>query len=265
MALWPKCTSHRYSSKPAILQINTMDYSHQYHQQSPQLPSGWMEAVDPTTGRIYYANATTGESSWDIPLLQHQPNPHPPPPPQYSVHQNYQYPQQPSNINVNDFYSNNNLNSSETNAFTYHTSGNHNSGTTVQLCHVAQQQQPQQAWSSAPTHQSQMMHPANTVQNDAYASNTLSSDVTTTNDTNIKKEYEPIDHELRMLSAGQIADLCYIQQQLQYDNNDTDASVPVSYQTPLTIAQHQRPRQEIGRLQTRYYTLREQLKQFHIF
>ena len=33
------------------------------------LPPGWEEARDPSTGRIYYANRATGETSWKPPPL----------------------------------------------------------------------------------------------------------------------------------------------------------------------------------------------------
>ena len=34
---------------------------------SPALPPGWITANDPVSGRIYYANASTGQTSWDPP------------------------------------------------------------------------------------------------------------------------------------------------------------------------------------------------------
>lgn len=33
------------------------------------LPPGWIEARDPNSGQIYYANPTTKESSWEIPTI----------------------------------------------------------------------------------------------------------------------------------------------------------------------------------------------------
>ncbi|CAJ1950316.1 unnamed protein product [Cylindrotheca closterium] len=39
------------------------------------LPPGWVEARDSNTGRIYYANPTTEESSWEVPIVtSHQPH-----------------------------------------------------------------------------------------------------------------------------------------------------------------------------------------------
>ena len=31
------------------------------------LPPGWSQAVDPASGRTYYVNANTGETSWETP------------------------------------------------------------------------------------------------------------------------------------------------------------------------------------------------------
>jgi len=31
------------------------------------LAGGWVAAVDPTSGRTYYANTTTGQTSWEVP------------------------------------------------------------------------------------------------------------------------------------------------------------------------------------------------------
>lgn len=39
---------------------------------SVSLPPGWVEARDPNSGRIYYANPSTGESSWEIPQNPNQ-------------------------------------------------------------------------------------------------------------------------------------------------------------------------------------------------
>lgn len=45
-----------------------------YYNSHPPLPPGWIPATDPISGNIYYANPSTGETSW-------QPPPPPPPPP----------------------------------------------------------------------------------------------------------------------------------------------------------------------------------------
>ncbi|CAB9520060.1 domain protein [Seminavis robusta] len=36
---------------------------------SASLPAGWTSAIDPSSGRVYYANSTTGESSWEPPSI----------------------------------------------------------------------------------------------------------------------------------------------------------------------------------------------------
>ena len=41
---------------------------------APALPPGWVAIVDPSTGRTYYGNPLTGDTSWEVPSL-------PPPPP----------------------------------------------------------------------------------------------------------------------------------------------------------------------------------------
>lgn len=41
----------------------------------PPLPPGWEQAIDPTSGRAYYANRSTGGTSWTLPQY------FPPPPP----------------------------------------------------------------------------------------------------------------------------------------------------------------------------------------
>jgi hypothetical protein len=247
-----------------------MDYSHHLHQQKPQLPPGWVETIDPNTGRNYYANATTGESSWDIPQFQRQLHPPPPPPPplQHSLQQTYQYPlqqQQQSDINHQYRYSNT-IDNENINKEKYHYSyPESDNRITYNASQPYPPEQQQQGGPAMPTQLTQSTHPANTLQNDVHNTNS-NSVITTGCDTPIQEENDPINNELRTLSVGQIADLCYMQQQLQYDDNGTDSSRPLPYSSPLTIAQHQqRPRQEIGRLQTRYYSLMKQLKQFRIF
>jgi len=41
---------------------------------STTVPDGWMELQDPTSGRNYYANQTTGEVSWEKPLAAPEPS-----------------------------------------------------------------------------------------------------------------------------------------------------------------------------------------------
>jgi len=37
------------------------------NQSNPSLPQPWIEQNDPATGRLFYFNPETGESSWDLP------------------------------------------------------------------------------------------------------------------------------------------------------------------------------------------------------
>ena len=57
----------------------------------PPLPPGWTSAIDPASGRTYYANPHTGASSWEPPVVVPPPPPvlrvvpPPPPPPRPSI------------------------------------------------------------------------------------------------------------------------------------------------------------------------------------
>ena len=67
-------------------------------QQSSPLPPGWVALQDPSSGRTYYANQNTGESSWDLPVavspaLAPQPEPTYNPQPVAAQMQQQQQPQ----------------------------------------------------------------------------------------------------------------------------------------------------------------------------
>jgi len=63
---------------------------------APQLPEGWIALQDPSSGKTYYANQTTGQTSWDppagatsVPIPQTAPAPAPQPTQrQYSMENN---------------------------------------------------------------------------------------------------------------------------------------------------------------------------------
>lgn len=235
-----------------------MEYSQHQKPQQYQLPPGWEEAFDPTTGRAYYANATTGASSWDKP--QQLPFPPPPPPPPPLLKQSFPH-QQHAQHNINLQISNSSYSHSDQRYWDQNPSNVNHSSAANQRC----LSNPQQMWPTESTQGSHAAQESNSVKSDS-----INNIVITSRDTTIKEELDPIDNELQLLSAGQISDLCYIQQQQQQqqlynENNGTGSSMPPPYSVPLSIMQQQqRPRQEIGRLQTRYYTLRETLKQFHV-
>lgn len=35
--------------------------------QAPQLPAGWISLQDPSSGKTYYANQSSGQTSWELP------------------------------------------------------------------------------------------------------------------------------------------------------------------------------------------------------
>jgi hypothetical protein len=45
---------------------------------APPLPRGWEQVADPATGRPYFCNRATGESSWTPPVAPPPPAPLPP-------------------------------------------------------------------------------------------------------------------------------------------------------------------------------------------
>jgi protein transport protein SEC31 len=50
-----------------------------------QLAAGWIVLQDPSSGRTYYANQTTGQTSWEMPIAAPAPAPAPAPVPQQPV------------------------------------------------------------------------------------------------------------------------------------------------------------------------------------
>jgi len=72
------------SSQREFAQEQVYGAQQQYAQQpaaapvpSDALPAGWMELQDPNSGRVYYANQTTGETTWDRPTITPAPAPVP--------------------------------------------------------------------------------------------------------------------------------------------------------------------------------------------
>jgi hypothetical protein len=227
-----------------MINLITMDKATGYTQ--PQLPPGWVQAVDPNTGRNYYANATTGESSWNAPHLYNG----------LAHHEYYHQEYIPPIDNAHRYNNHHTIGS-----YSVGMNDNHHYNGQVYAQHQEIQFQP---WS-----QSNKVDGATNFRNE---DSHIHANVENNDNTYDSKDFDdtdPIDFELRLLSAGQIADICYMQQQQHQAQNSSVENVGiVPYSTPIPMQQLQRsellnrPIQEIGRLHTRYYTLREQLKQF---
>lgn len=222
------------------------------------LPPGWVAAQDPASGQTYFCNPQTGESSWEVPrVLAPVPVPPPPPPPpptlpppaqshrpQFVPQQQQQQPQQGGFQAV------------------------------PQPQSQYQQQQPTQETFSKTT-----TEPAHVA---ALASNGLlvpaaralveANKENAEDDESSEKEREK-HFELYALSAGQIADLCHIQQQeiAAAASHDTDANgnANMALFEPYTALDPnrlpttaKREPMESGRLDIRVHSLYEKLRKF---
>ena len=74
----------KQQEQQAVAQQQQQQYNNnQYSQQQPQqpvpaqLPPGWLAMQDPTSGRTYYANQQTGQTTWDPPPGAPAPTPVP--------------------------------------------------------------------------------------------------------------------------------------------------------------------------------------------
>lgn len=260
--------------------MNSHSYSHQ--QQATPLPPGWVQTIDPSSGRMYYANATTGESSWEVPqLLNVLPPPPPSLPPPTSTEQQYHH-----------YYNDNSRTKNHSHPPTMsqpHSSTNHdyqsNYYVNQPLLQPYQQQQnlyiphthnehPQQEWSNDSVKMSQpSQHPFgfSTTDSSTTVSNEhpINNNIFNSNKTKSTVDSDPTIMELLSLSPGQIADMCFTQQQQQLHATSSSSMVSTCYYKtliPNDVTQQEnllqkRPVQEMGRLHTRYYTLREQIKQ----
>jgi WW domain len=192
---------------------------------TPPLPPGWTLAVDPSSGRTYYANATTGESSW-VPPSWPPPAPHTPrfvPPPQSPIAPPLQ--QQ------------------------WNTEGHQNQPFEVSR-HVSTTTPGTQvsiAASVAALASSGLLVPAARAVVD-YNSNS--------------SEEERKLLELHGLSAGQLADLCAIQrEELAEKGADFKPYTPIAPYALSNTAK--RPPMEPGRLEIRIHSLYTQLRKLH--
>lgn len=217
-----------------------------------QLPPGWIAAIDPSSGKTYYANSTTGKSSWTPPASITIRAP-PPPPPRLLQQQTaltaplYQQPQQ------------NTTSSHYAAAQPFYPLEQHPTNANIPLSYNV----PSEPLKISTT---TVVGTARALVNELCA--IVTDDATSS--TACPSRSALVEHELSKLTAGQIADLCYLQQQQQHEeglqNNQADPVAP-SYYTPVD-PQHwlnhssltQRPLQEVGRLHTRLHALRDQLK-----
>ena len=235
---------------------------------APSLPTGWTAAIDPSSGRTYYANPHTGASSWEPPppmAVLPPPPPLPPPststssdryPPQYPQHQQYQqqqqqqqqahlhYPQQPQHISSNSSSSYSGANS---NNYPVHRS--------LQL-------QSQQGGGGGGGGAQQGYNTATA----AHHHNHQTLPSITTNVVN------PLHAELIALTVGQMADLCAIRQEAamaatpEGDSTTTTTTSAEPY-TPLNPivaipggTMMKRPTMEAGRLDIRIHSLHDKLR-----
>jgi WW domain len=192
---------------------------------TPPLPLGWTTAIDPSSGRLYYANATTGESSWVPPSLP-LPPPSPPrfvPPPQSNIAPLLQSPQ-------------------------------------GQEHHWIREDQQLDVARPVSTSSATKVSTADSVAALA-SSGLLVQAARAVVDCNGSEEERKM-MELHGLSAGQIADLCAIQREEMAEKGvEFKPYTPI---TPSALSNTaKRPPMEPGRLEIRIHSLYNQLRKLH--
>eukprot|EP01041_Mallomonas_annulata_P003398 gene3398-6750_t len=67
----PKAKAVAAFSGAAVPQPVAHSHSQQQQQQQSSLPAGWLQLVDPASGRQYYVNQANGQSQWEPPAMPH--------------------------------------------------------------------------------------------------------------------------------------------------------------------------------------------------
>jgi hypothetical protein len=194
------------------------------------LPPGWMQATDPASGRIYYCNPTSKETRWDPPFA---PIPIPAPPlPSQVPSQIQPVPVVPAPDSV---------------VASIHSSSNHSS-----TSHAA---------SSLGKGSGRGTNAHSTSQQSSDYSPDLIVPVVRSLFDKVASLPDPalaLDLELDGLTAGEIADLCHIQQADTHGSNQ--AYLPLNpYKMPILA---KRPEVEHARLDVRIVELKEKLQRY---
>lgn len=190
------------------------------------LPTGWMQADDPASGRIYYCNPTSKETRWDPP---NGPIPIPAPPLPLEVQP---IPEVPAPASV---------------AASIHSSSNHSSSTHAPSTLDKGSDRGTNAHSTSR-------------QSSSYSPDLIVPVVRSLFD-KVALLPDPalaLDLELDGLTAGEIADLCHIQQADTHGSNQ--AYLPLNpYKMPVLA---KRPEVEHARLDVRIVELKEKLQRY---
>ncbi len=241
-------------------------YLQQHQQQlssansSLNLPPGWVQAHDPNSGRLYYANVSTNESRWDPP----------PPPPPPSVPKNVEntpYTVSAAAVSVAIPFSNNistsNITSTSVKGVTYPEvtpTYHQNQSTSVSTIN------PTSAATISSTNPSSMLPVPNVLsmllvenQRRRLLEQKQQKPISSGDMTILDIPLEEV--ELPSLSAGMLADLCRIQQELQHNDNGNEE---LYYYKPLDankMPMMSKPTQiESGRVDVRISNLMQELQ-----
>jgi hypothetical protein len=200
-------------------------------QPSVILPHGWMQATDPASGRIYYCNPTSKETRWDPPpfaSIQTPPLPLEVPSSQYQSVPVIPAPASVGAASIHSCFSSSHSHSHHSSAD--ETGEGTNAHSTSQL--------------SSSQHPEGLIVPVVRSLFDKVAS--------------LPNPAMALDLELDGLTAGEIADLCHIQQADTHGSNQ--AYLPLNpYTMPVSA---KRPEVEHARLDVRIVELKEKLQRY---